>query len=146
MFHVSIWGVWSFVWGAKPTKAPPWRRDWAHPQIFYLSKMWAKLLKIQAKSLKIRAKMTPNDVGLQKTAPNVCRKAHVDLFLEVTSRKGLHDLCWRKFVKVAQNFSGKFGEIRGISRSRPASIVLSRIYCYFILLYLCSLFYCASST
>ena len=29
VFHVSIWGgAWSFVWGTKPTKAPPWRRDW----------------------------------------------------------------------------------------------------------------------
>jgi len=23
VFHVSIWGAWSFVWGAKPTKAAP---------------------------------------------------------------------------------------------------------------------------
>jgi len=22
MFHISIWGAWSFVWGAKPTKTP----------------------------------------------------------------------------------------------------------------------------
>jgi len=22
VFHVSIWGAWSFAWGAKPTKAP----------------------------------------------------------------------------------------------------------------------------
>jgi len=21
-------GAWSFVWVAKPTKLPPWRRDW----------------------------------------------------------------------------------------------------------------------
>jgi len=27
VFHVAIWGAWSFVWGAKPTKAPPWRWD-----------------------------------------------------------------------------------------------------------------------
>jgi len=27
MFHVSIWGAWSFSWGAKPTKASPWQRD-----------------------------------------------------------------------------------------------------------------------
>jgi len=27
MFHVLVWGAWSFVWGAKPTKATPWRRD-----------------------------------------------------------------------------------------------------------------------
>jgi len=30
VFHVSIWGAWRFVWGAKPTKAPPWRRDWCY--------------------------------------------------------------------------------------------------------------------
>jgi len=22
VFHVSIWGAWSFVWGVEPTKAP----------------------------------------------------------------------------------------------------------------------------
>jgi len=27
VFHIAIWGVWSFVLGAKPTKALPWRRD-----------------------------------------------------------------------------------------------------------------------
>ena len=29
VFHISIWGAWSFVWGSKPTKAPPWPRDWS---------------------------------------------------------------------------------------------------------------------
>jgi len=28
VFHVSIWGARSFVWGAKPTKVLPWRRVW----------------------------------------------------------------------------------------------------------------------
>ena len=28
-------GAWNFVWGTKPTRAPPWRRDWAH--IFFNS-------------------------------------------------------------------------------------------------------------
>jgi len=23
VFHVSLWGAWRFVWGTKPTKAPP---------------------------------------------------------------------------------------------------------------------------
>jgi len=27
VLHVSIWGAWSFVWGAKPTKGPLWRWD-----------------------------------------------------------------------------------------------------------------------
>jgi len=39
IYNVSyfIWGSWSFVWRAKPTKALPWRRDWvqAHPQKFW---------------------------------------------------------------------------------------------------------------
>jgi len=34
MFHILVWGAWSFVWGAKPTKAPPWRRDWAGDEGF----------------------------------------------------------------------------------------------------------------
>jgi len=47
-------------------------------------------------------------------APKVCIKTHEDLFLEFTLKRGLHNLCERKFkAKVAQkNFSGKFGEIR----------------------------------
>jgi len=42
-------------------------------------------------------------------APKVCRKTDEDLFLEVTPKKGLHDLFGRKFVsKIAQkSFSGK---------------------------------------
>ena len=28
MFHISIWGVWSFVWEGLAPKSPPWRRDW----------------------------------------------------------------------------------------------------------------------
>jgi len=31
MFQISIWGAWSFVCGPKPTKAPPWQRDWVRP-------------------------------------------------------------------------------------------------------------------
>jgi len=27
----SIWGGLKFVWWAKPTKAPPWHRDWRTP-------------------------------------------------------------------------------------------------------------------
>jgi len=50
-------------------------------------KIWAKSQNIQAKSLKIRAKMAPNVVCLQTMAPNVCRKTHEDLFLEVTPKR-----------------------------------------------------------
>jgi len=29
-------GAWSLVWGAKPLKAPPWRRDWhGHPNCLW---------------------------------------------------------------------------------------------------------------
>jgi len=42
---------------------------------------------------------------------------HEDLILEVTPKRGLHDLCGRKFEgKVAQNnLADKFGEIRAKS-------------------------------
>jgi len=58
----------------------------AQPQRFELSKLWAKFLKIWA-----------------KMTPTVFRKATEDLFLEVTPKRGLRDLCGRKFVgEVAQ--------------------------------------------
>jgi len=29
VFHISIWGAWSFVLGGlSPPKPSPWRRDW----------------------------------------------------------------------------------------------------------------------
>jgi len=28
VFHASIWGVYSNVWGTKPSKAPLWRQNW----------------------------------------------------------------------------------------------------------------------
>jgi len=31
MLHNSIWGGLKFVGWAKPTKAPPWQRDWRTP-------------------------------------------------------------------------------------------------------------------
>jgi len=34
-FIFQFEGAWSFVWGAKPTKALPWRRDWFAKYIFY---------------------------------------------------------------------------------------------------------------
>ena len=30
VFHVYIWGSWSFVWGLSPPKPPLWRQDWAN--------------------------------------------------------------------------------------------------------------------
>jgi len=54
---------------------------------------------------------------LQKVARKVCIKTHEDLSLEVTSKRGFHDLCGRKFLgkSCAINFSGKFAEIRAKS-------------------------------
>jgi len=48
-------------------------------------------------------------------APNVDRKTHKHLFLEVISKKGFHDLCGRKFVaksrkKTLRASLGKFGQ------------------------------------
>jgi len=31
VLHNSIWGGLKFVGWAKPTKAPPWQRDWTTP-------------------------------------------------------------------------------------------------------------------
>jgi len=28
VFHISLWESWSFVRGAKPNQATPWRQDW----------------------------------------------------------------------------------------------------------------------
>jgi len=32
VFHVSIWALGALFGGAKPTKAPAWRRDWFQPR------------------------------------------------------------------------------------------------------------------
>jgi len=55
------------------------------------------LLIFWTKALKIRVKMVPNVVWLQTMVPKVCIKTHEDLSLEVTPKRGLHDLCGRKF-------------------------------------------------
>jgi len=59
--------------------------------------------------------MAPSVVWLQEITPKVCGKTHEDLFLEITPKKDLHDLCGRKFVgKIAQKTFraslGKFGK------------------------------------
>jgi len=56
-----------------------------------------------------------NGVQRRLTAPKVCMKKHEDLFLEVTPKRGLHDLCGRKFVginctKTFRASLGKFGQ------------------------------------
>jgi len=75
------------------------------PQKLGLLKIRAKSLKIWVKSLKIQA----------KTAPNLCRKTHVNLFLEVIPKRGLHKLCGSKFVGKIRTRTfhaslGKFGK------------------------------------
>ena len=55
-----------------------------------------------------------SNLWFQKMAPNIFRKTHEDLFLQVLPKKGLHDLwpLWRNFVgKVPQNVTGKFWQI-----------------------------------
>jgi len=55
--------------------------------------------------------------------PRLAKKRE-DLFLEVTPKKGLDDLCGRKFVgKIAQkNFSVKFEEIRAKILRTPKNL------------------------
>jgi len=48
-------------------------------------------------------------------APNTCRKTNEELFQEVTTKKGLHDLCGRKFVDKSRTTTfwaslGKFSQ------------------------------------
>jgi len=31
----NLWGAWSFVWGDRPAKALPWRRDWSSVSQLY---------------------------------------------------------------------------------------------------------------
>jgi len=65
------------------------------------------------KTLKIRAQMAPNVVLLQEMAPNVCRKTHEDLFLEVTPKNGplWEKSCWQKsHKKTFRQSLEKFGQ------------------------------------
>jgi len=50
-------------------------------------------------------------------APMVCIKTHEDLFLEVTPKRGLHDLRRKKFrgKNCTKNLSGTFGEMQAKS-------------------------------
>ena len=77
----------------------------AHPQKFWFAENLGKSPK------------NPGRNGVQRrlTAPKVCMKKHEDLFLEVTPKRGLHDLCGRKFVginctKTFRASLGKFGQ------------------------------------
>jgi len=82
----------------------------AQPQKFWLAENLGK-------NPEIRVKISPNVVWLQEMAPKVCIKTQEDLFLEVTPKRGLHDLCGRKFrgKSCTKKLFGKFGEIRAKS-------------------------------
>jgi len=75
------------------------------PKSLDLSKIWAK-------SLNIRAKMTPNVVWPRKWHPKFAEN-HMKTFFEGHTKRGLHDLCGRKFVgkKSYKIHSAKFGAI-----------------------------------
>jgi len=88
----------------------------------------------QNKIPEIRAKMARNVVGFEKMAPNFCRKTHEDLFLEVISKKGLHDLCWRIFAgksrtKTFRASLGKFGR----NPSQPQKFACSYTYAQMVI-------------
>jgi len=68
-----------------------------------------KSVKTFAKSLIIWSKWRPIWLDLKKMAPNVCRITWRP-FSEVIPKEGLLEKIFAQ--KVAQNFSGKFGEIR----------------------------------
>jgi len=57
--------------------------------------------------------MAPYVDCLQKMASNICRKVYKDVFLEVTPKKGLHDLCGTKFV--GKSGTKLFGQVSGNS-------------------------------
>ena len=100
---------WYWRWGCRGCKRTPKGFD---------------LLKIWAKALKKRVKMVPNAVWLQNMAPNVCIKTH-ETFSEVTPKRGLHDLCGRKFVgksrtKTFRASLGKFGQNPSNPKNLPA--------------------------
>ena len=84
------------------------------------------LLKIWAKALKILVKMASNVVWLHAVGSTVCIKKHESVILEVTPKRGLHDLCGRKFAgKVAQKtFRQVWGESGKILRTSKICLLL----------------------
>jgi len=85
----------------------------ASPKSFDLSKSWAKSLKIWAKSL------NPGKNGAQRLL-----KKHMGRpFFGIHTKKGIRDLCGRKFVgKVAQKFFRQFGKIRAKILRTPKNL------------------------
>jgi len=91
------------------------------------------LLKMWAKALKIRVKIATNVVSLQKMASKVCIKNPWKPFLEVTQKRGLHDLCGRKVVgksctKTFRATLWKFGQNPSHPKNLPAPTPMMKRY------------------
>ena len=89
----------------------------AHPLKFWFVKNPGKIPKNLGKTPeylgKIRVKMAPNFV-FKKRHPTFAEKHVKTVSLEVTPKKGIHVLCWRKFVGETRTNTfrtrlGKFG-------------------------------------
>jgi len=78
----------------------------AYPQKFWFAENLGK-------SLNTWLKIAPNVVWLQKMAPTICIKIHEDLFFELTPKRGLHDLCGRKFAgkSCTKTFRASLGKL-----------------------------------
>jgi len=92
------------------------------PKSFDLVKTFAKTLKISANSLKIRANWRPRALIRKNSAQN-----HMKTFVFRGHPKyGLHE---KIFVhEVAQDFSGKFGEVRAKLLIAPPKFACSCTY------------------
>jgi len=78
MFHILVWGAWSFVWGAKPTKAPPWRRDWAGDEGFVGSFARSRtFLGTQQKSVRPAPNLFQPKPAIERYGRSVCEKWNV---------------------------------------------------------------------
>ena len=92
----------------------------AHPQKFWFAEYLSKSPDSPGKN---GAKRCLTSQG----GAQVCIKKHEDLISEVTRKRGLHDLCGRKFAGCTKNFSGKSWEIRAKSFA-PPKFACSYIY------------------
>ena len=72
--------------------------------------IWAKSVESFAKPLKNWAKMVPNVVWFENNGAQSVQNHMKTFLLEVMPKEGLSEKMFAQ--KVAQNFLGKFGEIR----------------------------------
>ena len=110
MFQADVDKWWNYLYYYYEKQ---WRWNWGCIGCKRIPKSF-DLLKIWAKALKILVKVVPKVVWLHKLAPKVCINTW-DLILEDTPKRGLHDVCGRKFAsKVAQKTFqenlGRFGQ------------------------------------